>query len=75
MAQEYAKGVCPDCGRVISGRAAGIEYDHADRRFVILRPHNREESSRHPVVCLARGGRRVVPRIRDAGLRPSWRAG
>ena len=64
-AQEYAKGVCPDCGRVISGRATGIEAEHADRRWVILRPHNREEISRRPVVCLARGGRRVVPRIRD----------
>jgi hypothetical protein len=64
-AQEYAKGRCPDCGRVISGRATGIEADHGDRRFVILRPHNREETSRHPVECLARGGRRVVPRIRD----------
>jgi hypothetical protein len=66
-AQERAKGRCPDCGRVISGRATGIEYDHADRRFVALRPHNREERgrTRHPVECLARGGRRVVPRIRD----------
>jgi predicted Fe-S protein YdhL (DUF1289 family) len=63
--QVLAKGVCPDCGRVISGRATGIEYDHADRRFVILRPHNREERTRHPAVCLARGARRVVPRIRD----------
>jgi hypothetical protein len=62
-AQEYAKGRCPDCGRIISGRATGIEYDHADRRFVILRPHNREEAVRHPVECLTRGGRRVVPRI------------
>lgn len=62
-AQEYAKGVCPDCKRVISGRAAGIEKAHADRRFVILRPHNREEASRHPVECLAKGARRVVPRI------------
>jgi hypothetical protein len=61
---EYAKGVCPDCGRVISGRAIGIEADHADRRFVILRPRNRQEISRHPVECLARGARRVVPRIR-----------
>jgi hypothetical protein len=64
MAQECAKGICPDCGRKISGRATGIEYDHADRRWVILRPHNREEFSRHPVECLAKGARRVVPRIR-----------
>jgi hypothetical protein len=66
-AQERAKGRCPECGRVISGRATGIEYDYADRRFVALRPHNREERgrTRHPVECLARGGRRVVPRIRD----------
>ena len=26
-ALEYAKGRCPECGRVISGRATGIEYD------------------------------------------------
>ena len=64
-AQERAKGVCPDCGRTISGRATGIEASHGDRRFVILRPHNREEISRHPAVCLAKGARRVVPRIRD----------
>jgi predicted Fe-S protein YdhL (DUF1289 family) len=64
-AQEYAKGVCPDCGRTVSGRATGIEYDHGDRRFVLLRPHNRAERARHPVVCLSRGGRRVVPRVRD----------
>jgi hypothetical protein len=64
-AQELAKGRCPDCGRVISGRATGIEYDHADRRFVALRPHIRDRRARQPVVCLSRGGRRVVPRIRE----------
>ena len=63
-AQEYAKGTCPDCGRVIAGRADGIEADEASRRFVILRPHNRERSGRRPVACLARGGYRRVPRIR-----------
>jgi hypothetical protein len=67
MAQEYAKGVCPECGRTISGRATGPEKAAADRGFVALGPHNREEHgrTRHPVVCLSRGGRRVVPRIRD----------
>jgi hypothetical protein len=64
-AQEYAKGRCPDCGRVVSGRAAGIEANHGDRRFVELRPHNRERGGRHPVVCLPPGGYRRVPRIRD----------
>ena len=65
-AQEYAKGVCPECGRVISGRAVGPEEAAADRKFVALGPHNREEHgrTRHPAECLARGGRRVVPRIR-----------
>jgi hypothetical protein len=63
-ALERAKGRCTECGRIISGRATGIEADHGDRRFVDLRPHNRQERARHPVVCLARGGRRVVPRIR-----------
>lgn len=63
-AQELAKGRCPECGRVISGRATGIEAEHADRRFVALRPHNRQRSGRNPVVCLSRGARRVVPRIR-----------
>ena len=64
---QRAKGRCPECGRIISGRAVGIEYDHGDRRFVALRPHNREEHgrTRHPVECLGRGGRRVVARIRD----------
>jgi len=62
-ALERAKGVCPDCGRTVSGRAAGIEAAHADRRFAGLRPHNRQRSSRRPAVCLSRGGRRVVPRI------------
>ena len=63
-AQEYAKGRCPECGRVISGRADGIEAEAADRRFVVLRPHNREQRARRPVVCLPRGGYRRVPRIR-----------
>jgi hypothetical protein len=64
-AQEYAKGTCPGCGRTISGRAAGIEAAHADRRFVELRPHNRDRGARRPVVCLPRGGYRRVPRISD----------
>lgn len=64
-AQEYAKGACPECGRVISGRAAGIEAARAGRRFVDLRPHNRERNARHPVACLSPGGYRRVPRIRD----------
>ena len=62
-AQEYAKGICTECGRTISGRAVGIEAAHADRRYVDLRPHNRQQFSRRPSVCLARGGRRVVPSI------------
>ena len=61
--QGRAYGRCPECGRVVSGRAAGIEAAHADRRWVDLQPHNREQASRHPVACLTRGGRRVVPRI------------
>ena len=67
MAQEYAKGVCPECGRTVSGRAIGPEEAAADRQFVALGPHNREEHghTRHPVECLTRGGRRVVPRLRD----------
>jgi hypothetical protein len=59
-----AKGRCPECGRVISGRAVGIQRAAADRRFVDLSPHNREPwSNGRPVTCLGRGGRRVVPRI------------
>jgi hypothetical protein len=47
MAQEYAKGVCPD------------------RRFVVLRPHNRHPPGRRrPVVCLSPGGYSRVHRIR-----------
>ena len=62
--RERAKGVCPECGRVISGRAVGIESAHADRRFVALAPHARTESRRRNEACLPRGGYRVVPRIR-----------
>ena len=64
-AQEYAKGRCPDCGRIISGRADGIEAASADRRFTVLRPHNRQRDARHPVACLPPGGYRRVPRIRE----------
>lgn len=59
---EQAKGVCPECGRTIAGRAVGIERAHADRRHVALQPHRR--TSRGGPVCLARGGYRVVPRTR-----------
>jgi hypothetical protein len=62
-AQERAKGRCPECGRIVSGRAIGPEADAADRRFVALGPHNRQQFSRRPAVCLSRGGRRVVPRV------------
>jgi hypothetical protein len=58
-----AKGVCPECGRTIPGRAVGPEEDAAARRFVALGPHNRQQFSRRPAVCLSRGARRVVPRI------------
>lgn len=64
-AQERAKGVCPECGRTISGRAVGPEDDAADRRFVALAPHNRQQSARRPAACLSRGARRVVPRVMD----------
>ena len=64
-AREFAKGVCPDCGRVVPGRAAGIQRAAADRQFVILRPHNRERPAYRPAVCLPPGGYRRVPRIRD----------
>jgi hypothetical protein len=65
MAGPLAKGVCPDCGRVVSGRAAGPEEDHAGRKWVVLGPHNRQRHARRPVVCLSRGGYRKVPRIRE----------
>ena len=64
-AQEYAKGACPECGRTVSGRAAGPGQDAAGRRYVDLRPHNRERNTRRPVACLAPGGYRRVPRVRD----------
>jgi|HubBroStandDraft_6_1064221.scaffolds.fasta_scaffold00062_26 hypothetical protein len=61
-----AKGRCPECGRIISGRAVGIQRAAADRRFVALSPHMRAEpdGNKRGVPCLLRGGRRVVPRIR-----------
>jgi hypothetical protein len=58
-----AKGVCPECGRTVSGRAVGPEPDHADRKFVALTPHTRSTSRHRAETCLSRGGRRVVPRI------------
>jgi hypothetical protein len=61
-----ARGRCPECGRIISGRAVGIQRAAADRKFVALSPHNRAESdgNKPGVSCLLRGGRRVVPRLR-----------
>jgi hypothetical protein len=65
-AQERAKGVCPECGRTVSGRAAGIEAAHADRRFVDLSPHTRSRNGHgRDETCLSRGARRVVPRVRS----------
>jgi hypothetical protein len=65
VAESRAKGVCPECGRVISGRAVGIQRAAADRKFVDLSPHNRAESdgNKPGVPCLLRGSRRVVPRV------------
>lgn len=57
-----ARGRCPECGRIISGRAVGIQRAAADRRFVALAPHKRDPSRRGGA-CLARGGWRVVPRL------------
>jgi hypothetical protein len=63
---ERARGRCPECSRVISGRAVGIQRAAADRKFVALSPHMRDEpdGNKRGVPCLARGGYRVVPRIR-----------
>ena len=63
-AQERAKGVCPECGRVISGHATGIQRRAADRKFVALAPHARgRQGHGRDEQCLSRGARRVVPRI------------
>jgi len=53
-----ARGICPECGRVIAGRASSL-------RWVILAPHTRTRSSgRHRgLPCLGMGGYRRVPRI------------
>ena len=61
-----ARGRCPECGRVISGRAVGIQRAAADRKFVALTWHNRRVGSRGAVPCLTPGGWRVVPRLQDA---------
>lgn len=63
-----AKGICPECGRVISGRAVGPETLAADRSFVALSPHTRSPLARPPQTCLTRGGRRVVRRLTPAEL-------
>ena len=66
---ERAKGRCPECGRVISGRAVGVQRRAADRKFVALSPHCRKppDGNRPGQPCLTRGGYRVVPRLREAG--------
>jgi hypothetical protein len=65
-AQERAKGICPECGRTVSGRAEGPEPRAADRRFVSLAPHTRSRQGHgRDEQCLSRGARRVVPRVLD----------
>jgi hypothetical protein len=65
-AQERAKGVCPECGRTVSGRAVGPEPEAAGRRFVSLSPHTRgRQGHGRDEPCLTRGARRVVPRVQD----------
>jgi hypothetical protein len=63
-----AKGICPECQRVISGRAVGPEQAAADRTYVALSPHTRNPLARSPQPCLSRGGRRVVRRLTPAEL-------
>ncbi len=58
-AQERAKGRCPECGRTVSGRAAGPG-------FVALRPHTRTRQGHgRDEQGLSPGGYRRVPRIRE----------
>lgn len=63
-AKERPKGICPECGRTISGRALG-------EHWVLLRSHNRTRGTKQLTVCLSPGRYRMVARIRDAdvGLR------
>jgi hypothetical protein len=49
-----AHGQCPRCGRVITGRAIGIERLAAERRFVALSPHVRDPAEVPSVWCLTR---------------------
>ena len=57
-------GLCPDCGRIVAGRADGIQRRTTAKRWVLLGPHNRPESTaRHKMPCLTRGARRRVPRV------------
>ena len=59
-----ARGRRPECGRVLCGRAEGIERRHADRRLVLLPPHLvLPWPSTANRVCLARGARLRVPRV------------
>jgi hypothetical protein len=69
VAAARAKGRCPECGRIISGRATGIQRAAADRKFVALSPHARTvpDGNKRGVPCLMRGARRVVPRVQGSG--------
>lgn len=62
-----ARGQCPSCGRIITGRAEGIETAAAARRYVILAPHVRNPRARRRIWCLTRGDYVKVPRWTGQG--------
>jgi hypothetical protein len=61
--QTQARGVCPDCGRTIAGRAFGPEKDAANRKYVVLGPHTKTVNQRHNTPCVVRGEFVKVPRV------------
>jgi hypothetical protein len=62
-AGQRARGRCPDCGRILAGRADGIERRAADKRFVLLPPHVRDPHAAPRAVCLPPYRRARVPRV------------
>lgn len=59
-----ARGRCPYCGRIVTGRAVGIETRPADRRFVVLGAHVRNPRAKTRHWCVTRTDYVKVPRVR-----------
>jgi hypothetical protein len=61
-----ARGTCPRCGRLVTGRAVPVEAAPADRRYVVLTAHVRDPRARTRHWCVTRTEYVKVPRWRPA---------